>query len=489
MSESSPRTSSYLSGLTLSGFDFHQWREVSMLHRLLSPLRNWRQGSWLLAWGDGIAWVFVAVTMALAPYVSTTMIGWLLLVMAAFWILLTVSDRAEGWLTPLHIAVIAYWGVMVLATVLSPVKSQALAGLVKLTLNIIFFMLTARILRIKELRSGLVLVYLLTALVVSVYGMRQWFFGAEALATWVDPESDMVGVTRVYSYLKNPNLLAAYIMPAISFSAVAVFAWPKWLPKGLALVMFVTNCACLRYTFSRGGWLGAVAMAFALLVLLVFWWSPRFSTFWRRWALPLLLGGAVALVVAAVVLVPGIRLRVMSIFSLRGDSSNNFRMNVYAAVFDMIRARPIIGIGPGNEAFNQVYPLFQRPMFTALSAYSIYFETAVEAGIMGLLALFWMIWLAFQQGWTQLGRLRQLRSVDAFWLMGTLTAMAGLLVQGTFDTVWYRPQVSTLWWMLLGMVASFYVSGRQRGWASTSLSPRLAGSPDRLLLNPSQADE
>jgi putative inorganic carbon (HCO3(-)) transporter len=32
--------------------------------------------------------------------------------------------------------------------------------------------------------------------------------------------------------------------------------------------------------------------------------------------------------------------------------------------------------------------------------------------------------------------------------------MAGILAHGFFDTVWYRPQVSTLWWLVLGLIAS-----------------------------------
>ncbi len=452
--------------LTLGNFAFDQWRQVSVLHKLLSPLRSWRQGSWLLAWGDGIAWVFVALMFAIAPYVSTTMIGFLLAVAAGFWLLLTVSDRAEGWLTPLHIVVMVYWGVMLVATALSPVKAAALSGLVKLTLNVFLFMLLARILRIKELRSGLILVYLATAALVSIYGVRQWFSGAEALATWVDPESNMAGTTRVYSYLKNPNLLAGYLIPAVSFSAMAMFAWPKWLPKVLAGVLCLVNTACLVLTLSRGGWLGFVAAAFVMIVLLVFWWNPRFPKFWRQWALPMLVVGSMAFVVASVVLVPQVRERVVSIVDLRGDSSNNFRLNVYEAVFAMFRDRPIIGIGPGNSAFNAIYPLFQRTGYSALSAYSIYFETAVEAGILGLLSFGWLLVVAFQQGWVQLGKLRSAAGevIDAqgYWLIGALAGMAGLLVQGTFDTVWYRPQISTLWWMLLAIVASFYVEIRQK---------------------------
>ena len=450
------------SRLTLSNFDFSQWRQVSILHRLMSPFRRWRAGSWLLAWGDGIVWVIAALTIALAPYVSTFMIGYLLIMVTGFWLLLTVSDRAEGWLTPLHLAVVAYWGAMILATVFSPVKGAALEGLRTLSVNIFFFIALARILRVKELRSALILVYSLTALVVSIYGIRQWIFGADALATWVDPESNMAGVTRAYSYLKNPNLLAGYLMPAVSFGSMAILVWPKWLPKLLALVMTVTSGACLVLTLSGGGWLGLLARGFVMMVLLVFWQGPKLPPFWQRWSLPLLLGGSLAFVVAAVLFVPPVRDRVMSIFAMRGDSSNNFRLNVYEAVFDMIQARPIVGIGPGNDAFNLIYPLYQRPNYTALSAYSIYFETLVEGGVIAFAAFLWMLVLSFQQGWVQLVRLRQTLDAGGLWLIAALGAIAGLLVQGAFDTVWYRPQISTLWWMLLAIVASFYVDARQK---------------------------
>ena len=32
--------------------------------------------------------------------------------------------------------------------------------------------------------------------------------------------------------------------------------------------------------------------------------------------------------------------------------------------------------------------------------------------------------------------------------------MVGLLFHGLFDTVWYRPQVNTLWWFMLAIIAS-----------------------------------
>ncbi|MCG8362648.1 MAG: IctB family putative bicarbonate transporter [Pseudanabaenales cyanobacterium] len=444
--------------ITLTGFSLQQWREVSYFHRLLKPLRRWRQASRLLQWGDAIGLILIGLIFALAPFVSTTLIGVLLIACAGFWLLLTLTDEVGVGLTPIHLMVALYWGVMAAATVFSPVKAAALQGLIKLTLNLLLFLLMARVLRSPRHRSGVIGVYLLTCLIVSVYGLRQWFFGADALATWVDPNSALANTTRVYSYLGNPNLLAGYLLPAIPLSAMAIFAWPSWTQKALAIVMLLVNTPCLVLTFSRGGWLGFVAASFVGLILLVHWWSIRFSQFWRTWALPLLMAGAVAFLIFAVLFIEPLRARVYSIFVGGKDSSNNFRLNVWGAVIDMIRARPILGIGPGNDAFNKIYPLFQRPRYTALSAYSIFLETAVEAGLVGLGIFLWLVVVAFNQAWTQLQRLRQVGEKQGYWLIGAIAAQAGLLIHGLVDTIWYRPQVSTLWWLMMAIIASYYAS-------------------------------
>ncbi|NEQ68234.1 MAG: putative bicarbonate transporter, IctB family, partial [Symploca sp. SIO2D2] len=38
-----------------------------------------------------------------------------------------------------------------------------------------------------------------------------------------------------------------------------------------------------------------------------------------------------------------------------------------------------------------------------------------------------------------------------------IAAASGMLAHGLVDTVWYRPQVITLWWLMVGIIASFYV--------------------------------
>lgn len=446
---------------TLANLHPARWRGASYLYQLVGLLQAWRRDSWLMQWGEPLGALLVAIVFALTPFVSTALVGVLLVACAGFWVLLTLADetgQAGGSLrmTPIHLLVLLYWGIATVATALSPVKEAAAKGLVKLTLYLLLFALMARVLRSPRLRSWLIGLFLHISLIVSVYGLRQWFFGAEALATWVDPESASAKLTRVYSYLGNPNLLAGYLIPAVALSLAAVFAWQRWLPKLLALTMFCVNSACLILTFSRGGWIGFLVCVFVFLVFTVYWYSIQLPPAWRPWAMPALLGSSAGVVVLAVLFVEPVRDRVFSIFAGREDSSNNFRMNVWSAVIDMIRDRPFLGIGPGNNAFNSVYPLYQQPRFTALSAYSIFLEVAVEVGFIGFLCFLWLLVVTFSQGVQQLGRLRALANPDGFWLVGAISTLSGMLAHGLVDTVWYRPEVSTLWWLAIAIVASFY---------------------------------
>nr|WP_318730185.1 IctB family putative bicarbonate transporter [Roseofilum sp. Guam] len=446
--------------LLLSNFALDPWLEGSLLHRIVGSLRTWRSGSALMIYADWIGATLVALVLGFSPFVSTTLIGVLLLACSGFWILLTLSDdphqESQPLATPIHGTIFLFGVISLIATALSPVKMAALSGLIKLGLYLLFFAFTARLARNPRICSSLITIYLLTSLPVAVYGIRQYFFGARSLATWVDPSSASADVTRVYSYLGNPNLLAGYLLPAVIWGLAAVWIWNGIFPKMLAIVTFAVNSACLVLTYSRGGWIGFVVALTAFGLLAVYWWSARLSPFWQKFALPLTFGVLVALFAIAVLFVPPVRDRVSSIFAGRSDSSNNFRINVWMGAVRMIQAYPIIGIGPGNSAFNKIYPLFMTPKYSALSAYSVLLETAVETGLIGLSIFLWFLAVTFHQGWKNLERLRDRASTEAWWLMGALAIAIGMMAHGAVDTVWYRPQVNTLWWFAVAIISSYY---------------------------------
>ncbi len=451
-----PSTASLWERFTLQSLPLYQWRSASYVARAIGALQGWRSGSVLFQYGDAIALGFLAVLFGLAPYVSTTLISVLLVACISFWLLLTLAEEkgeTVGWgLTPIHLGVMLYWGISTVAAGVSPVKTSALIGLGKLTLYLLLFVVMARVLRFEKWRSFLVSVCLLTALPVSYYGIWQYYAGVPPLATWSDPGSEAGNFTRAYSFLGNPNLLSSYLIPAVSYSLMAIFAWPGPIRKTLAVAMLGCNIACIMFTGSRGAGIGLVLM-FGTLVLMIGFWLDWYR---RKWVLPAIGAGLVGTLVVSLVLVPSLRNRVLTMFVGRGDSSNNYRINVWQSVLQMIKARPVLGIGPGDDAFKKMYPLYSRIGFTALSSYSVLLEIAVETGLVGLSCFVWLLLVTFTQAGVQLRKLRDGSNVQGFWLMGAVGSMVGLLGQGVVDTVWYRPQVNTLWWLAVAIVASFY---------------------------------
>jgi putative inorganic carbon (HCO3(-)) transporter len=434
----------------------YQWHRFSYLYRLIGWFSSWRQGSWLLQWSEAVGAVLLSLIFLLAPFVSTSLIGLLLTAVAGYWIVLTISEKPSLAVTPIHLIVFIYWCIGTIATAFSPVKSAAVSGWVTLTLYLIMFALAAKILRNPRLSNWMITGFLLIALIVSSYGIRQEFFGVAQLATWNDPNSALAQDTRVYSYLGNPNLLGGYLLPAIALSMAAIFIWRGWIQKTLAVIMVGVNSACLYFTDSRGAWLAAIALFSVLLLLFYYWWREYLPRFWQLWLLPLVFGTLGGLLVVAILTVEPLRLRFISIFAGREDSSNNFRIEVWKAVDKMIRDYPVTGIGPGHDAFNQVYPRYMHPRYPALSAYSIYLEHLVEMGYIGLGCFLWLIAITINHGIFQLNRLRQTRNSQGLWLIAALAAIAGWSIHGFVDTVWYRPQISTLWWFVLAIIASYY---------------------------------
>jgi putative inorganic carbon (hco3(-)) transporter len=454
---------SFWQRLTLSDLSLDRVVDASYVHRWVGSLHSWRQRSWLMQWGDEIGAILTSLIFIVSPFeksipgLSTETVGLLMIAVAAFWILLTVSDERTGGVTPIHVTVLVFWAVSAIATGLSPARADAIGGLSKLSLYLLLFVMLARLCRSSRIRNWLIAIYLNIAFVVSGYGVHQSIYGAKQLGNWVDAESTLAKTTRVYSYLNNPNLLAGYLLPAIALSVAACFIWKGWVQKTLAIAMVIVNTYCFFVTYGRGAWIGMAVGMLVAVGLVYYWLRPQLPKFWRSWGFPIVLGIILAVSGLAMIAIPSLRDRILSIFSGSKDSSNNVRLEVWKAVQRMIHDRPILGFGPGDRVFKKIYPIYQTsPRFGATGAYSVFLETIVEIGYIGFSCLVWMIVVIFNCGLQGLSRLRQDRDEQAFWLIAVIVSITATLAQGATDTVWYRPEIQTLWWLTVGIVASFY---------------------------------
>jgi putative inorganic carbon (hco3(-)) transporter len=406
-----------------------------------------------------IAGLVLCALMAGLPLVTRSGLGLLVLASGLLWLLLALRTT-PGPLVEIDCWILGILAIALLATGFSPVPLAAAKGLVKLVSYLGVYALMRQLLTLAPVWWDRIVAALLVGnLVTCVIGIRQLYGDSSELARWADPNSVADGTVRIYSTLENPNLLAGYLLPVLPLALVALLRWPGGASKLFALTSLVLGVAALVLTYSRGAWMGLVAEAAVIVLLLAMRATRAWPLLWRRlFPLLVLLSGA-ALLVVLVTQVEPLRVRVMSLVVGRQDSSNNFRINVWLAVLDMIQARPWLGIGPGNDAFNQIYPLFQQPKFNALSAYSIPLELAVEAGIPGLLAGIGLL-LASLRSATSLWRGDGPSSLPA---LAAIAVIIGLTVQGLTDTIFFRPEVQLSGWFCIATLAAGASRAEGRG--------------------------
>ncbi len=332
-----------------------------------------------------------------------------------------------------------------------PVPAAAAKGLLKLLSYLGVYALMRRLLEgAPQWWNRLLAALLLGQLITAVIGLRQLYAPIEDLALWADPNSVADGTRRIYSTLGNPNLLAGYLVPILPLAVIGLLRWQGVWPKLLALGSLGCGLAAALLSYSRGGWIGLLLALGSLGLLLLLRQSRRLGPLWGKLLPPLVITAVVVALVLAAIKVEPLRIRLTSMLAGRGDSSNNFRINVWLAALEMIQARPWIGIGPGNSAFNLIYPLYQQPGYTALSAYSVPLELAVETGIPGLLAATGLLLSSLRLGLQQLQRDLAL-SLPA---LGAAAAVIGLAGHGVVDTIFFRPEVQITGWFALATLGA-----------------------------------
>ena len=393
--------------------------------------------------------VVLCALMAGLPLVTRSGLSLLILAAGLLWLLWALRTPGGG-LGAINGWLLLVLGLAVVATGCSPVPVAAFKGLLKLVSYLGVYALMRQLLAAApQWWNRIVAALLAGQLLSAVLAIRQLYGDTSELARWADPNSVADGTIRVYGPLENPNLLAGYLIPILPIALVALLRWRSWPQRLFAGSALALGAIALVLSYSRGGWLGMLAALGGLALLLVLRQTRQWPPLWRRLFPLLLLVAAAALLVVAFTQVEPLRIRLLSLMAGREDSSNNFRINVWLAAIDMIQARPWLGIGPGNTAFNLIYPLYQQPKFNALSAYSVPLELLVEGGVPYLLAALGLLIASLRAGLAQLKG----ESPWALPALAAIAAIAGLGVQGLTDTIFFRPEVQLTGWFCLASLA------------------------------------
>lgn len=270
----------------------------------------------------------------------------------------------------------------------------------------------------------------------SIIAFLQNFASVDEISGWQDtsrlnPEEVM---TRVYGTLKpyNPNLFGGYMLAAIPAFIT--------LNKKLAIPLAIFASIALVLTGCRGAYIGYFFEVMILALVVYKFLEPKLKKLFA-----MIVGFCFLAVSSIVVSISALRARIFSIFAMRSDSSNSFRFNVYHSCIDMLKDNFLIGIGVGNQNFREIYGLYMKTGFDALSAYNIYLEIAVESGIFALLAFLGFLICIIKKA---------LKNLSNLYVLASLISVVGILIHGFVDTVFFRPQIQFLFWIMIAIIRS-----------------------------------
>lgn len=358
------------------------------------------------------------------------------------------SQTFELWL-------LAYFMIVIISLAGSTLFHLSLKGFLKTFTYLGFYFSLVQYLKNNKSKIPLILASIGVCISFeAIAGFLQNFAHVEEISTWQDvsslnPEEVM---TRVYGTLKpyNPNLLGGYFVAGIPavYGLVAYFLTDKkykFASVSLALALLAT--ITLFLTGCRGSYIG-------MMVIITGMFAVSAKYLWQNYKKIYLsvVGGVVAFATAALLLVSSLRARVLSIFAMRQDSSNSFRFNVYHSSVEMFKDNWLLGIGVGNQNFREIYGLYMKTGFDALSAYNIFLEIGVESGVFALIAFVGFLITLIKNSVNFI--LKSAETKDVIIVSAALISICAVSIHGLVDTVFFRPQIQFIFWTMAAIAGT-----------------------------------
>ena len=233
----------------------------------------------------------------------------------------------------------------------------------------------------------------------------------------------------------NPNSVAIFIEPLIGISTAFFIFVPgahRLLTGPLLLVLVGAAVA----SFSRGALL-ALGVLVAMVLVTVPRVAPRVAV-----------GVAAAIGLAAMWVVPPVRLRLQYLFA---DPTGSIytREHVWTESLKMLRDHPVFGAGiSGYQTVMAPYRAADQYNVPEPYAHDIFLSTWSEVGLLGLFAFVWILGVLIVQPWRALKRAVGIQ-VPLLW--GTAAAFAMFTAHGLVDTPYWKNDLSAEFWLMAAL--------------------------------------
>ena len=380
-------------------------------------------------------WLWCLIPVVLAPIVPTMLVLGLAAVGYCAVALALVRDRERKLLyAPVNRYIFLYAAVYLVGTFASvDVAGSLKAGLLRVAF-VLFAVVLMNAIRDRKQLDTLLLLVVISATAVSAYGICQYIFGwGYQDAAWVDSDMFSAISFRVPSTLENPNMLGQFLILMIPLGGAGLLSAKSWGKRAFYFACCGIMCVCMILTYSRGAWLGLLFAGAAFVILL----NPR-----------LMLLAPVALVALYFVLPETVISRFTSIGNM-GDNSTSYRVYIWMGALAMLKDYWLCGIGPGESAFNMVYPAYSYNGIEAPHSHNLLLQIVCDAGIVEL--VIFLVLLVVYVRMLCVAMSREKDWTSRIHQIALLSGVAGFMVQAMTDYSFYNYRVMFIFWAYLAL--------------------------------------
>lgn len=364
----------------------------------------------------------------------------ILLIFISIWII----DKGILWdkIQPIKYPLILFVVSLFISILFSQNKIASLKEIYKYITALLLF-LTVVTLSDKN-KKRLIACILTAAVLISFYAIYQYFFGFRNFSEYVIKQNisspfvlNSISQKRVFFPFVTPNTLAGYLVMIIP---LALFLMSKHTPWFL-IPLFIA----LLFTKSIGGLISILLGLFIYFYLKNKTSIPlpgrgkrkgRNSYFFLHDKEQLIFLLGLLITTGLIIITRTITQKQY----LQPAFSTIMRIHYWQDTLKIISAYPLSGVGIGN--FN---------LFNSRYAHNSYLQICAEMGIIGLISFLWLTGSIIK---INLSTIRT--SACKNQIIALLTANIVFLIHNFGDFTFFLPEVSFIWWIILGLSLSIY---------------------------------
>lgn len=337
--------------------------------------------------------------------------------------------------TPLDLPILAYLITQVISVAFSPFKAHSLLALKEEWLLLVFFLITNNVEGEGKAKKLFTILISVSAL-VGFYAIWQHYSGMDLYRhRMLEPRGDVFLSLGLFDH--HLTFGGYYMLVFLLAFVFLISAGGSGLLRISSFVASVVLGFSLVFSYARSAWLGAVAggLSYGLLK------GGRFILF--------LVLGLIVLCLLIYFVEPTSWERIKEI-DLSKDQPGSTRIRLWQTSINMIRDKPIWGIGLGN--FSRIFDRYkvEGTYDTTCHPHNDFLNVAVNSGILGLLA-YLSIWAVFLYSTVKSVLKKPPRGFRYAARMGGIIAVVAFLVAGLFQCYYTDAEVNMLVMFILGL--------------------------------------